>query len=67
MIDVTILRSYPLKFCQCCGKPIVSGQKVVKIEYGAFGYSAHPHPRIQQQEGKPDWFHRACDVAIRGD
>lgn len=50
-------------FCECCGKEIKAGEKIVKVEYGTLGFTAHPHARV---EGKfCDYFHAECDVGVR--
>lgn len=52
--------------CQCCGKEIKAGDKVVKVERGVLGFSAHPHARVDGPDYSSDYFHAGCDIAVRG-
>lgn len=52
-----------MKICQCCGKEIKLGEQAIEIKYGKMGATSHPHYKVFPDS--KDFFHAACDVAIR--
>lgn len=54
-----------LPTCQGCGERIRLDDRVVLVEVGTLGMTAHPHSKVIKQTTR-DWFHAKCDIAIGG-